>query len=251
MPNIEQLLTPDRTIGIIYPHPDDELSHASLLRTVQKRRIQFHGLVLTAGEASDKNVPQKNNPNFSVRNGDRKFEEYRTARKIGMTSLQFLDARDGDVLKDKERLSEELTRWALQYGINTFVTLGLTDHIDHESSNYIAHLAAQDLYDQEQVAVDTLAVQHYDVGDWIALDGLKSRKTATTIIKSHPSQFRLSDSHVEGWTALTRHRLQLRRPQMLHPDDAEQLQVYPYNRDAHYIYQRAGSLVMPQLILAT
>jgi LmbE family N-acetylglucosaminyl deacetylase len=250
MPNVEKLLTPNRIVGIINPHPDDELSHASILRTMRKKRIPFHGLVLTAGEASDKNYHQQSNPNFSVKNGDRKIEEYRMARKIGMASLQFLDAQDGEVLSEKERLAETVAMWALEYGINTFVTLGLTDHIDHESSNYIAHLSAQDLFDQEQVAVDTLAVQHDDVGDWIALDSLKSRTTAANIIKSHPSQFRLSDNYVEGWAPLTQGHFPFTRSQMLHPYDADQLQVYPYNRDAHYIYQKAGSLVMPQLTLA-
>ncbi len=183
----------ERRVGVISAHPDDELSNTALALIMQQTKTPVHGIILSKGEASTKNYPQKAYPNFSVGEGDRITEGIKAAQRIGLHSIRFAEGKDGMLLKNRQILTSVIATWALDHELNTFVTLGLTDHIDHEASNLIAHRAAQQLYEDGELAVDILSVQHFNRGNVYVQSTAESRELAGFVAEAHASQIRTSN----------------------------------------------------------
>jgi mycothiol S-conjugate amidase len=82
-----------KTILGIFPHPDDEVSAAGLLSRAVCKGIKVHLVCATRGEAG--RIRNVVNPDYSKITEIRTNEINESSKRMGITSLSFLDLKDG------------------------------------------------------------------------------------------------------------------------------------------------------------
>jgi LmbE family N-acetylglucosaminyl deacetylase len=123
----------------IFPHPDDEITSAGLIKLLSQQEVEITLITLTRGEAGDSNglIKDSDPVQKKLQLGRLRTQELESASKIlGISNLEILDFPDGGLLTiSPDTLKKLIQDRIAQFKPTVLVTydevVGLYGHLDH------------------------------------------------------------------------------------------------------------------------
>lgn len=142
----------DQRFLFVFPHPDDEITSAGLLKLLSSQGVETTLITLTRGEAGDTNglIDESDPEQKKLRLGQLRTQELQSvASLLGITHLEILDFPDGglitiptDVLK--QIIQEKIAKYQPTILVTYDDRIGLYGHPDHKIiATYIKEMFLQ------------------------------------------------------------------------------------------------------------
>lgn len=252
MESLPAVVEQSGNILVVNAHPDDEILNAKVIAEVQRfaevesREIPLHGVHLTLGEATTKNVLA--DEGFDPSLGDRKDEGVDGALIAGFTSVEQFLATDGALAGDGNWLVPELAflinrvRADLIVGISK---MSKWDSDDHKAAAAFTLAAAKQAYElgQGRRVINVLMLEGSLNGDVLVQHSERSRRIVGQIATANASQFRTTTEPRKDW-------IRISEKCYMHPADYAELGPYNIRGVSSYRLHSIGSLAVPRLAAA-